>query len=164
MRKQELLDKIVGFLQQQNRQSFNYKQIAFGIGVENPAHRLDVLNALDELVEADDILEVDLGKYKAKSNRGVENVGFFVRRSNGKNAVVVDDEMIMVAERNSMHALNGDKVRVVVSAARKGHGPEARVIEIVEAKEQQFVGTLKIDKNYAALVTDSKFLAADIIL
>lgn len=164
MRKQELLQKIVEFLQQQNKQSFNYKQIAFGIGVTNPSRRLDVLNALDELVAADDITEVDLGKYKAKSNRGVESIGYFVRRSNGKNAVVVDDEMIMVAERNSMHALNGDKVRVVVSAARKGQDPEAKVIEIVEAKEQQFVGTLKIDKNYAALVTDSKFLAADIII
>ena len=164
MRKQELLQKIVEFLQQQNNQSFNYKQIAFGIGVTNPSRRLDVLNALDELVAADDITEVDLGKYKAKSNRGVESIGYFVRRSNGKNAVVVDDEMIMVAERNSMHALNGDKVRVVVSAARKGQDPEAKVIEIVEAKDQQFVGTLKIDKNYAALVTDSKFLAADIII
>ena len=164
MRKQELLQKIVEFLQSHNKQSFNYKQISFGIGLESTASRLDVLNSLDELVAADDILEVDLGKYKAKSNRGVENVGYFVRRSNGKNAVVVDDEMIMVAERNSMHALNGDKVRVVVSAARKGQDPEARVIEIVEAKDQQFVGTIKIDKNYAALVTDSKFLAADIII
>lgn len=164
MRKQELLQKIVEFLQSHNKQSFNYKQISFGIGLESTASRFDVLNSLDELVAADDILEVDLGKYKAKSNRGVENVGYFVRRSNGKNAVVVDDEMIMVAERNSMHALNGDKVRVVVSAARKGQDPEARVIEIVEAKDQQFVGTIKIDKNYAALVTDSKFLAADIII
>ena len=102
---------------------------------------------------------MDLGKYKAKANRGTENVGYFVRRSNGKNAVVVDDEYIMVAERNSMHALNGDKVRVVVSAARRGQDPEARVIEILETKEKQFVGTLRIEKNYAALVTDSKFLA-----
>lgn len=164
LRKQELLNKIVEFLQNQNKQSFNYKQIAFGIGVDNPARRLDVINALDELVAAEDILEVELGKYKAKSNRGVENEGVFVRRSNGKNTVLVDDEMIMVAERNSMHALNGDKVRVVVSAARRGAQPEARVIEIIEAKEQQFVGTLKIDKNYAALVSDSKFLAADIII
>ncbi|MDE6006079.1 MAG: ribonuclease R [Muribaculaceae bacterium] len=164
MRKQELLDKIVEFLQSQSKQSFNYKQIAFGIGVDKQSERLDVLNALDELVAADDILEVDLGKYKAKANRGVENIGTFIRRSNGKNAVMVDDEMIMVAERNSMHALNGDKVRVVVSAARRGADPEARVIEITEAKDQQFVGTLKIDKNYAALVSDSKFLAADIII
>lgn len=164
LRKQELQQQIVEFLQDHSKQSFNYKQISFGIGLEGTAQRNDVLNALDELAAVDDILEVDLGKYKAKSNRGVESNGTFVRRSNGKNAVVVDDEMIMVAERNSMHALNGDKVRVVVSAARKGQDPEARVIEIVEAKEQQFVGTIKIENNYSCLVSDSKFLAADIII
>lgn len=164
MRKQDLAARILEFLQMQNKQSFNYKQIAFGIGADRKSNRLDVINMLDDLVAAGDILEVDLGKYKAKANRGTENVGYFVRRSNGKNAVVVDDEYIMVAERNSMHALNGDKVRVVVSAARRGQDPEARVIEILETKDQQFVGTLRIEKNYAALVTDSKFLAADIIL
>ncbi len=162
--KRDLFDKIMEFLQKNPKQSFNYKQIAFGIGLDNKSHRNNLLNALDDLVAAEDILEVDLGKYKAIGNRGVENEGYFVRRSNGKNAVVIDDEQIMVAERNSMHALNGDRVRVVVSAARRGQSPEARVIEIIEARDQQFVGTLKIDKNYAALVTDSKFLAADIIL
>ena len=161
----ELMQRIVEFLQAHPRQSFNYKQISHGLGVENNlSGRMLILNALDELTAADDILEIDLGKYKAKSNRGVESEGIFVRRSNGKNAVVLDDEEIMVAERNSMHALNGDKVRVVISAARRGQAPEARVVEIVEAKDQQFVGTIKVDKNYAALVTDSKFLAADIII
>lgn len=164
IRKGDLPALIVGFLQQNNKQSFNYKQISFGIGATHPSNRMDVINVLDELAAADDIIEVELGKYKAKANRGTENIGYFVRRSNGKNAVIVDDEQIFVAERNSMHALNGDKVRVVVSAARKGQEPEAQVIEIIEAKEQQFVGTLKIEKNYAALITDSKFLAADIVL
>lgn len=164
IRKGDLPALIVGFLQQNNKQSFNYKQISFGIGATHPSNRMDVINVLDELAAADDIMEVELGKYKAKANRGTENIGYFVRRSNGKNAVVVDDEQIFVAERNSMHALNGDKVRVVVSAARKGQEPEAQVIEIIEAKDQQFVGTLKIEKNYAALITDSKFLAADIVL
>lgn len=164
IRKSELPALIIEFLQRQQKQSFNYKQIAFGIGSTHPSGRIDVINVLDELAAAGDIVEVDLGRYRAKANRGTENIGYFVRRSNGKNAVVVDDEQILVAERNSMHALNGDKVRVVVSAARKGQDPEARVIEIVEAKEQQFVGTLKVDRNYAALVPDTKFLAADIIL
>ena len=163
-KKAELMLRIMEFLQQHNRRSFNYKQIAYGLGIENEVNRMAVLNALDELTAADDILEVDLGRYKAKTNRGAENIGTFVRRSNGRNAVMVDDEMINVAERNSMHALNGDKVRVVVSAARRGQDPEARVIEIIEANDQQFVGTLKIDKHYSALVTDSKFLAADIII
>lgn len=164
MRKPEMVDKIMQFLQREKRQSFNYKQIAFAIDATHPSNRNDVINVLDELVAADEILEVELGRYKAKSNRGTEAEGVFVRRSNGKNAVIVDDEQILVAERNSMHALNGDKVRVIVSASRRGQSPEAKVIEITEVKDQVFIGTLKVEKNYAALVTDSKFLAADIII
>ena len=164
LRKNEIQDLIMEFLQRENKRAFNYKQIAFGIGATHPANRLDVINILDSLVDADEILEVSLGKYKAKANRGTENIGYFVRRSNGKNFVVIDDENILVTERNSMHALNGDKVRVVISASRKGQDPEARVVEIVEAKEQVFVGTVRMEKNVAFLVPDSKFLAADILI
>lgn len=164
MRKKELQEKIMEFLQKEKKQAFNYKQIAFGVGASHPANRIDVINLLDELAAADEIVEVSLGRYKAKANRGTENVGTFIRRSTGRNAVLIDDEQILVAERNSMHALNGDKVRVEVSASRKGQEPEAKVIEIVEPKDQVFIGTLQVEKNYAALVTDSKFLAADIII
>lgn len=164
MKKKDLQEKILSFLEKEKRQAFNYKQVAFAVGATHPANRNDVINVLDELAAADVILEVDLGRYKANSNRGTENTGVFVRRSNGKNGVMIDDEVILVAERNSMHALNGDKVRVEISANRKGQEPEAKVIEIVEPKDQVFIGTLNVEKNYAALVTDSKFLAADIII
>lgn len=164
MKKKDLQEKILSFLEKEKRQAFNYKQVAFAVGATHPANRNDVINILDELAAADVILEVDLGRYKANSNRGTENTGVFVRRSNGKNGVMIDDEIILVAERNSMHALNGDKVRVEISANRKGQEPEAKVIEIVEPKDQVFIGTLNVEKNYAALVTDSKYLAADIII
>lgn len=164
IKKSDLASRIIAFLQQQEKQAFNYKQIAFGIDATSPASRMDIINVLDELAAAGEITEISLGRYKAKTVRGNESVGVFVRRSNGKNAVIIDDEPIMVAERNSMHALNGDKVRVVISAARKGQDPEAKVVEIVEEKDQVFIGSLKVDGNYAALVTDSKFLAADIII
>lgn len=164
MKKRELEEKILAFLQKENKQAFNYKQIAFAIDATHPLNRMNVISLLEAMAEADVITEVSLGRYKAKSNRGTVNTGYFVRRSNGKNAVILDDEQIIVAERNSMHALNGDTVRVIVSASRKWADPEAKVIEIVKRKEQVFIGTLRIEKNYAALVTDSKFLAADIII
>jgi ribonuclease R len=164
LKKKEIEQRILEFLQHENKKAFNYKQIAFAIGASHPSNRIDIINMLDLLAADDEIIEVSLGKYKAKSNRGTESVGYFVRRSNGKNAVIIDDEQIFVAERNSLHALNGDKVRVVVSAGRKGQEPEAQVIEIIEAKDQVFIGTLKVERNYSALITDSKFLAADIII
>ena len=164
LKKSEIASRIVEFLHKESKQAFNYKQIAFGIDAVNPANRMDIINTLDELAADGAITEVSLGRYKANSNRGSESIGTFVRRSNGRNAVIIDEEPILVTERNSMHALNGDKVRVVISAARKGQDPEARVVEIVEEKDQVFIGTIKAEPGYAALVTDSKFLAADIIL
>lgn len=164
IKKSDLTDLILNFLEKENRQSFNYKQIAFAINAFHPSNRMDVINILDELTAAELIQEVGLGKYKAINNRGTENTGIFVRRSNGRNGVMIDDELILVTERNSRHALNGDKVRVEISANRRGQEPEARVIEIIEPKEQVFIGTLNVEKNYASLVTDSKFLAADIII
>jgi len=162
--RREIEPKIMEFLERESSKAFNYKQIAYAIGATSAANRDVIINTLDELALADHILEVSLGRYKAKSNRGTVKVGSFIRRSNGRNAVMIDDEQILVAERNSMHALNGDIVRVEVSASRKGQEPEAKVIEIIEVKDQVFIGTLRVEKNYAVLVTDSKFLAADIII
>lgn len=164
MRKNELEEAVMEFLQRNSRQSFNYRQVAFGIGVMEKSQRNDLINLLDDLVAADILMEVSPGKYQAKCIRKVEAEGVFVRRSNGRNAVIVDDEQILVAERNSMHALNGDKVIVEISAARQGREPEAKVVEITEVKDQVFIGTLNVEKNYASVVTDSKFLAADIII
>ncbi|MDE6228247.1 MAG: ribonuclease R, partial [Muribaculaceae bacterium] len=63
-----------------------------------------------------------------------------------------------------MHALNGDKVRVMVSAARRGAEPEAEVVEILEKNDQVFIGVLTVERGYALLNTDSKFLATDIFI
>ncbi len=163
-KKKELVQAVIDFLSKQHKKAFNYKQIAFGIGATNPANRNDIINILDDLAAIDEIQEVSLGRYKMLDNRGTEQIGIFSRRSNGKNSVLIDDETIFVAERNSMHALNGDKVRVMIAASRKGQEPEAQVVEIIEQKPQNFIGTLKVQKNYAALVSDSKFLAADIVI
>ena len=164
LKKKELQQRIISFFDKENRKAFNYKQVAYGIGALNPANRMDVISILDELATMEVIQEVELGRYKAIGNRGTQNTGTFVRRSNGTNGVMIDDELIFVAERNSRHALNGDLVKVEISAHRKGQEPEARVIEIVEPKDQVFIGTLNVEKNYASVVTDSKFLAADIII
>ena len=63
-----------------------------------------------------------------------------------------------------MHALNGDRVEITIAARVKGREAEAEVTDIIEKKEQTFIGTLKVDKYFAYLLTDSKFLATDIFI
>ncbi len=60
--------------------------------------------------------------------------------------------------------LNGDRVEVTIAARIKGAEPEAEVVDIIERKEQTFIGILKVDRHFAYLLTDSKFLATDIYI
>lgn len=161
----EIRLKVLQFIGKQKNNTFNYRQVSHAIDVDSAAAQKIVALFLSELAYDGDLIEVSPGKYKCPQ-RGNVTTGVFVRRSNGKNSVVLDDdgESILVAERNSMHALNGDKVRVIIAARRKGVEPEAEVIEVVEKHEQTFIGTLRVEKQFATLVTDSKFLATDIII
>lgn len=161
----KLQQSIAEFIAAQQNNTFNYKQVSAAIGAKTPAKQRAVSLHLYELSLDGKIIEVSPGKYKALSRTNYMS-GVFVRRSNGKNYVVTDNdgESIFVAERNSMHALNGDKVRVMVSAARRGASPEAEVVEITEKVDHTFVGVLRVDRGYATLQTDSKFLATDIFV
>jgi ribonuclease R len=122
----------------------------------------DILNTL--FLE-DFLVEVDRGKYRLN---GLGNMaeGIFERRSNGKNSFIPESggNPLFVAERKSMHAMNGDKVKVQILARRKGHETEAEVIEILHRKQNTFVGVLEVAKYYAYLVLDSKILANDIFI
>ena len=160
-----IIKKVEEFVAQQKNNTYNYKQVSHAIGAGTTAQQRNVALQLVEMAFNGEIIEVSPGKYKSPQ-RGNEAIGTFVRRSNGKNSVVTDTdgETLFVAERNSMHALNGDRVRVNIAAHRRGAEPEAEVIEIIEKKEQVFIGTLKVDRHFGSLLTDSKFLSTDIFI
>ena len=161
----DIAQKIAAYINTLGNVTYNYRQVSAGIDAKTPAMQRKVAMKLAEMAVDGEIIEVAPGKYK-NPQRGTIALGTFIRRANGKNSVLIDDddEAIFVAERNSMHALNGDRVKVNIAAHRRGAEPEAEVIEIVEKKEQVFIGTLRVAKTYAILLTDSKFLATDIII
>ena len=76
---------------------------------------------------------MDKHKYKL-NNHGVEMTGTFQRKSNGKNSFIPEGggDPIFIAERNSAHAMNNDKVRIAFYAKRRGREAEGEVIEILE--------------------------------
>ena len=153
------------FVAKQQNNTYNYRQVSHALGIGIPAQQRAVALYLAELAFDGDLIEVAPGKYKSPQ-RNVIATSTFVRRNNGKNAVVTDQdgETIMVPERNSMHALNGDKVAITVAARRKGVEPEAVVTEIIEENPQTFIGTISLQQQFGVLHTDSKFLATDIII
>lgn len=142
-----LRQQVRDYISQQGHGTFNYKQVAAALGVNSQSQLRSIAMTIAEMDFDGDLLQVAPGKYKLPQRSNV-TTGTFVRRSNGKNSVITDadGESIFVAERNSLHALNGDKVKVIIAARRQGVEPEAEVIEITEPLDQTFIGTLHVEK------------------
>ncbi|MFC2773947.1 MAG: ribonuclease R, partial [Segatella oris] len=89
-----------------------------------------------------------------------------VRKANGKNSFLPDDggSPIFVSERNSMWATNGDRVKVSFMARRQKHIKEAQVIEIIQRNKDRFVGRLRVDRDFAYLITPENTFVHDIII
>ena len=123
------------------------------------------IDVVEEMLEDNFLIEIEKGRYKI-NDKGQILTGTFVRKSNGKNSFIPEEggEPIFIAERNSAHAMNNDKVKVALCAKRKKHQLEAQVIEILEHANETFVGVLKVSKNYAFLLTETSTLANDIFI
>lgn len=165
LKKGEMIEAILTVFQAAPKEPFNYKQISKVIGATNEVQKLQVVDILYDLAAEDVISEVDRGRYRL-NGLGTIAVGTFSRRSNGKNSFTPEDggSPIFIAERNSGHAMDGDKVRVQLFAKRKGAEPEGEVVEVLESKERLFVGKLQVMKGFAFLVTENKTLANDIFI
>ncbi len=164
-RKKDLSASIISFLTENNDKQYNYKQIAAALNVRGEEGRRLLIKVLDKLRDEDLLLETSRGRYRI-NNRGLMLEGRFERRSNGKNFFVPEDDgnVIYIPERNSKHAMNGDKVRVQLLAKRKRADTEGTVVEILEHTQSRFVGILEVQKHFAFLVMDSKYLSNDIFI
>lgn len=165
MKKEAILHSVVSLFESSPTLSFNYKQVSKQIGVENQVQKLQVAAILEDLALGGYLKEIDCGRYQL-NHKGTVAVGTFVRRSNGKNSFLPEDggTPVFIAERNSAHAMDGDKVKVQIFAHRKNAEPEGEVVEILESKERTFVGRLQVEKGFAFLITEDKTLANDIFI
>ena len=127
--------------------------------------RLTISRILDVLAMDDTLTRVKPGTYRYNLS-GALLFGTFERRSNGRNAVISDEDgkSIFIAERNAMHALNGDRVQARLFAKRQGGELEAEVINIIERSKHTFVGRLEFKKDWAIFVTEDRTLSTDILI
>ena len=165
MTKKQLAEVLAALFQQHPNEELKQKYIFDTLRLTTHPLKMLCMEILYDFISDDFIKESSKHRYKL-NNRGIEMVGTFQRKSNGKNTFIPDDggDPILIAERNSAHAMNGDKVRVAFYAKRKRHMLEAEVVEILERANDTFVGTLNVTKSYAFLLTESRTLANDIFI
>ena len=165
MRKNELAEILMTWMEMRPGEDFALKQIFRSLNLTTHPLKMLCVDILNEMAEDDFIQVMENGHFKL-NNHGVILTGKFQRKSNGKNTFLPEDgsEPIFIAERNSGHAMHGDKVKISLTAKRKGRKVEGEVIEIIERAKDTFVGTLKVDKFYAFLLTEDRTLANDIFI
>lgn len=165
MKKKELSELLINHFRIKPTESFSFKQIFTSLHLTTHPLKMLCVDIIQEMTEDNFLIETEKGHYKL-NDKGQIMTGTFVRKSNGKNSFIPDDggEPIFIAERNSSHAMNNDKVKIALCAKRRRHEIEGQVIEILEHANNTFVGTLKVSKNYAFLLTETSTLANDIFI
>ena len=158
MKRRYILQHVIIFIFKSSpHKLFSYKQISKCIGIVDPVRKLQVVEILYDLADENYIVEVNCGHYRY-NNKGSTLVGCFAGRRTGNNLFVPDDGSppIAVSRLNSLHALDGDRVRVKLLTKRTGPAPEAEVIAILERKEHTVTGRLQVTDKHAFLITESK--------
>ena len=165
MKKKELTELLVSYFRNKPGEAFTVKQLFQGLKLTTHPLKMLCRDIVEEMTEDNFLVEVEKGRFRL-NDKGQVMVGTFQRKSNGKNSFVPDDggEPIFIAERNSAHAMNNDKVKISLCAKRKRQKVEGQVIEILEHAATTFVGTLKVTKNYSFLLTETNTLANDIFI
>lgn len=140
-----------------SNQSFNYRQIGAAVGAKDHGQLQLVNVVLQELRDAEALVETERGKYQLKSQGGTVT-GMMELNSKGYGQVSSEEleEPVFVSAANMNHALDGDKVRIRLYARRKRSNPEAEVIEVLERAKTTFVGTIEISQFSAFLVPNKK--------
>ena len=165
MSRKQLQERLQAFFSSQGDRTLSFKEIFRALKLDTHPLKMLAIDMIEEMAWDDFLVKVTDSSYKLNTKGQVQE-GMFLRIANGKNAFLPDDggTPIFVSERNSLWATNGDRVKVSFMARRQHHIKEAQVIEILQRKKDQFVGKLRVGKDFAYLITPENIFASDIII
>ena len=163
--KKAVADALQGLFTASPNETFSLKYIFKALKLDTHPAKMLAIDALDEMCWDDYLSKVGDNQYRL-NQKGQVQEGTFIRKANGKNSFLPDDggKPIFVSERNSMFALNGDRVRIAMMARRQKHIKEAMVTEILSHKTDQAVGKLMVEKDFAFLITEGNIFVHDILI
>lgn len=163
--KPELRKRLGELFEQHPGSCYNYKQVAKHLEVKNMETKRLIVEVLEEMRDAGELLEETPGKYRSKAI-GSYVTGIVDLTAKGAAYILSEESKddIFVAFPNLRHALNGDKVKVWVYDRRRNRRPEGEVVEILERKRTTFVGIIQRSKNYAFLMPSGKQLPYDVFV
>ena len=165
LNKKQIAEMLQTLFQQNPNETFSFKQIFKALKLDTHPTKMLAIDLMEEMAWDDFLSKVSDNSYRLNLKTQVQE-GTFIRKANGKNSFQPDDggTPVFVSERNSLFAMNGDRVKVTYMARREKHIKEAMVVEILSHKRDQAVGKLKVEKDYAFLITEGNIFVHDIFI
>ena len=165
LNKRMLQEMLQTLFQQNPNETFSFKQVFKALKLDTHPTKMMAVDLMEEMAWDDFLSKVSDNSYRLNMKTQVQE-GTFIRKANGKNSFQPDDggTPVFVSERNSLFAMNGDRVKVAYMARRAKHIKEAMVVEILSHKRDQAVGKLKVEKDYAFLVTEGNIFVHDVLI
>lgn len=165
--------KIIDLFSKQVTSRFDAKGIIGKLRISNS--RDSVQHTLDKLVEKGKIEKASRGKYKwnkaakvskTKTRSDAKIAVGRVDATRSGSAYIISEDLegdIFVPGHKLMGALNGDTVEVSWYMARKDK-PEGQVVQVIERKSENFIGTLSLSEKFAFVIPDNQNMQTDIFV
>ncbi|MGB7785305.1 MAG: ribonuclease R [Salinimicrobium sp.] len=162
---ENVTERILSILRNNTGQSFNYKQIAAKLGVDDPNNRNKIIRTLSQLAAKKKIEEVERGKYQLKA--GVDYyTGILDMTAKGSGYVVVKelDDDVFIPEKKINKAFHGDEVEIYVYRRRRNQKSEGEVTKVLTRKKNRFVGVLQLKENFGFVAIQDPKMYTDVFV
>ena len=145
---------------------FNYKQVAFSLGVSDTKGRNEIIKILNTYLKKEKIIKVGRGRFRAPSVQKELATGVLEITSTGRGYVVCEEleDDIMIEKKHLNKALHGDKVEVLVREKKYKNKHEGQVIKILKRNKTVFVGVFEKNKDYAFVNTRNARMYTDFFI
>ena len=145
---------------------FNYKQVAFSLGVSDTKGRNEIIKILNTYLKKEKIIKVGRGRFRAPSVQKELATGVLEITSTGRGYVVCEEleDDLMIEKKHLNKALHGDKVEVLVREKKYKNKHEGQVIKILKRNKTVFVGVFEKNKDYAFVNTRNARMYTDFFI
>ncbi len=158
---------ILNMMKEMPNNKFSLKHLAASSGGADRDSRREVLYILRNLTEQGVIEECARGKYRLATREMARTIGKVIMTKSGSIFVECEgrDKDIHINDYQSMQALHGDIVEVVVThKSQRGRSDEGEIVAIVERNLHTYVGTAEVSDRQIFIRSTSRQMPLDVFV
>ena len=160
-----LSKSILDILRKEAGKTFNHKQIAAKLGVNDANSRNNIIKKLAQLAAKKQIEEEGRGKFKiVKSNDYYRAVIDMTTKGYAYAMVDELEDDVFISPRDLNTAFNGDEVEIYIYNRKRNKKSEGEVTKILNRKRTEFVGVLDMQKDFGFVVIGDPKMYTDIFV